>query len=244
MIQQTRAIVLRTVKYGETSVICTLFTEVFGVQAYLVQGVRSSKSRGNKAGILQPTSLLDIIAYQKPNTNLQRLKEFHPSFIYNTVREDVVKNSIALFSVELLLRLLPEHAIMDDLFHFAYNYFCTLDKTPTNKAANFPCFFAIHCSRVLGYEVSGSYNEHTPYLNMHEGSFSAIPSQQASTLSDAEVLLLDKLLKCYTLEEVGSISMNAEQRFKILDWYIEYLQQHTQHMGNIRSLSVLRVLLH
>lgn len=244
MIQQTKAIVLRTVKYGETSVICTLFTEVFGVQTYLVQGVRSSKARGNKAGMLQPTSLLDVIAYQKPNTNLQRLKEFHPAYIYNNVREDIVKNSVALFSVELLLRLLPEHALMEDLFNFAYEYFCALDKTATNKVANYPCFFAIHCSRVLGYEISGDYSERTPYLNMHDGSFSSLPSQQASTLTDTEIQLLNRLLKCYTREDVAHIVMNAEQRFKILDWYIEYLQEHTQHMGNIRSLSVLRVLLH
>ena len=42
MIHQTKGIVLRTIKYGETSVVVNIFTELFGIQSYLVNGVRSS----------------------------------------------------------------------------------------------------------------------------------------------------------------------------------------------------------
>ena len=40
MIYSTKGIVLRTVKYGETSVIAAIFTEMFGIQSYIVNGVR------------------------------------------------------------------------------------------------------------------------------------------------------------------------------------------------------------
>lgn len=42
MIYSTKGIVLRTIKYGETSVIASIFTESFGVQSYIVNGVRTS----------------------------------------------------------------------------------------------------------------------------------------------------------------------------------------------------------
>ena len=42
---KTKGIVLRTVKYGDTSLVVTIFTELFGVQTYLVNGVRSSKNK-------------------------------------------------------------------------------------------------------------------------------------------------------------------------------------------------------
>src|SRR5471030_912859 len=42
MIYSTKGIVLRTVKYGETSVIAAIFTEVFGIQSYIVNGVRTA----------------------------------------------------------------------------------------------------------------------------------------------------------------------------------------------------------
>ena len=39
-LHKTKGIVLRTVKYGETSIIVTIFTELFGIQSYLVNGVQ------------------------------------------------------------------------------------------------------------------------------------------------------------------------------------------------------------
>ena len=46
MVHKTKGIVLRTVKYGETSVIVTILTELFGLQSYLVNGVRTSSGKG------------------------------------------------------------------------------------------------------------------------------------------------------------------------------------------------------
>ena len=37
MITTTQGIVLRSIKYGETSLVCTVFTRLYGVQTYLVQ---------------------------------------------------------------------------------------------------------------------------------------------------------------------------------------------------------------
>lgn len=52
MISKTKGIVLRSVKYGETSLIVTIFTELFGLQSYLVNGVRqASKKRRCKSHI-------------------------------------------------------------------------------------------------------------------------------------------------------------------------------------------------
>jgi DNA repair protein RecO (recombination protein O) len=36
MTHKTKGIILRTVKYGETSLVVTAFTELFGIQAYMV----------------------------------------------------------------------------------------------------------------------------------------------------------------------------------------------------------------
>src|SRR5438309_1134928 len=40
MIQKTKGIVLRSIKYGETSLIVSVLTELFGLQSYLVKGFR------------------------------------------------------------------------------------------------------------------------------------------------------------------------------------------------------------
>ncbi len=244
MLHKTNGIVLRPVKYGETSLVVTLFTELYGVQTYMVQGVRSAKSRQNRAAFFQPGTLLELVVYHQPQKTMQRIREFQAAHIYNGLKEDVVKNSIVLFSVELLLRLLPELGPLPALFTIAYEYFIALDKMPLHDVANFPLFFIMECSRELGYPLKGSYSASAPYLNMHEGGFTDHAPGEMSGINDEDARALSALLQASSTDALKQVEMNAGQRLRLIDWYVAYLQQHTQHMGNIRSLSVLRAILH
>jgi len=244
MLQQTGGIVLRSIKYGDTSLVSTIFTSVYGVQAYMVRGVRTAKVRSNRAMLLQPATLLDMLTDTRPQRSLQNIREFQPAYIYRSVQEEIVKNSVALFTVELLLRLLPEAAPMPELYDFTYDYFVHLDSMPVQEVANFPLYFIIKCSHLLGYDIKGSYSAETPYLNLQEGSYTEQPDalQQAPPDEDAKVLAV--LLGTDDYDTLKSIEMNAAMRYRLLDWYMEYLHLHTQHLGNIRSLAVLRTILH
>lgn len=244
MLQNTRGIVLRAVKYGETSLITSIFTEKHGVQSYMVQGVRSSKSKSNKAALLQPATLLELVVYQKPQANLQRLKEYQYAHIYIHMQEDIVRNSIALFSVELLLRLLPEHAQQPELFEFSFDYFKKLDALDIASVANFPIYFIIQCGHILGYEITGDYSERTPHANLQDGAFTEHLPPMGPHLQDDEARMLSALLHIKELGELKQIVLNATMRYRLMDWYIAFLHQHTQHLGNIRSLAVLQAVLH
>lgn len=243
MLGHTKGIVLRSIKYGETSLICNIFTEVFGMQSYLIKGVRSTRSKTHKAALLQPASALDLIVYNNPNKSLQLIKEMQPAFIYTSLQEDVVKNSIALYSVEVLLRLLPEHAIMPELFHFVYEYLCSLDKAATRSIANFPIYYIIQCSRFLGYEIRGSYSKDTPYLNLTEGAYMRDISP-GRLIEEADGIALSKLMGTKDIKQLEQVTLSAEQRYRLQEWFIEFLKVHSQHMGDIRSLAVLQQVLH
>jgi len=76
-LHKTKGIVFRTVKYGETSIVVTIFTELFGVQSYLVNGVRTSSRKGSgKANLFQPAAILDLVVYHNELKQLNRIKEF------------------------------------------------------------------------------------------------------------------------------------------------------------------------
>ena len=76
MTHKTKGIVLRSVKYGETSVVVTIYTELFGIQSYMVKGVRkSSKTSSGKAIYFQPSAILDMVVYHNPLKNLNFIKE-------------------------------------------------------------------------------------------------------------------------------------------------------------------------
>ena len=86
MTHKTKGVVLRTVKYGETSVIASVYTELFGVQSYIVKGVRQAtkKSQG-KSNYFQPGALLNMVVYHNELKNLQFIKEYEWSYLYNEV---------------------------------------------------------------------------------------------------------------------------------------------------------------
>src|SRR6478672_6945616 len=118
MTHKTRGLVLRAVKYGETSLVVTAFTELFGTQTYMVNGARTAKKTGIKSSLLQPASLLDMEVYHQEQKHMHRIKECSWSYLYKNIFTDVVKNSIALYMVELLTKCLKQPEQNTDLFYF------------------------------------------------------------------------------------------------------------------------------
>src|SRR5580765_8062709 len=116
-LHKTKGIVLRAVKYGETSLIVTIFTELFGVQSYLVNGVRTSSKKGSgKASLFQPSAIFDLVVYHNDLKQLQRIKEFRWDYLYQHVLSDIRKNAIATYMVELLTKCLKQPEGHPDLF--------------------------------------------------------------------------------------------------------------------------------
>lgn len=117
MVHKTKGIILRSVKFGETSVIVTILTELFGLQSYLVNGVRTSSLKGSsKIALFQPSAMLDLIIYHQESKNLQRLKEYSWNHLYQNIFSDVVTNAIALFMIELLQKCLKQPEPNPELF--------------------------------------------------------------------------------------------------------------------------------
>jgi len=244
MLENTRGIVLRTIKYGDTSVITSIFTERYGVQSYILKGVRSSRSRQNRTGLLQPGSLLDLTVYRSPLRKLEMISDFQPAYTSKTFTENMLKNSILLFSIEILLRLLPESAIVPDLFQFSYSYFIALDQNQIPDIANYPLFFILKCSRLLGYEINGRYSQETSYLNIADGGYSSNHPDSATAITPDDAFCLDKVIEINDLERVNEIKIQPSARHRLLAWLIEFLQRHTHHMGKINSFEILTAILH
>lgn len=144
-LHKTKGMVFRTVKYGETSLIVTVYTELFGVQSYLVNGVRASTKKGpGRANLFQPAAILDLIVYHNDLKHLQRIREFKWGYLYRHIFFDVIKNAVALFMVELLQKCLKQPEPNADLFYFIEDAFIHLDEAEGPVLANFPLFFTLH----------------------------------------------------------------------------------------------------
>jgi len=243
-LHKTKGIVLRTVKYGETSVIVTIFTELFGVQSYLVNGVRTSTKKGTgKANLFQPTAILDLVVYHNELKQLNRVKEFKWAAIYQNILSDVRKNAVALFMVELLTKCLKQPEGNPELFLFAEDCFLHLDTCSDAVMANLPLFFALHLPFHFGFRITDNYNEKNVYLDLQEGEFVPEQPRHPHFLEEKQAAITSQLLKIMQPEELQDIKLNHDFRRNLLYVYETYYALHIQDFGTMKSLPVLREIL-
>jgi len=243
-LHKTKGIVLRTVKYGETSLIVTIFTELFGIQSYLVNGVRTSTKKGSgRANLFQPAAILDLIIYHNELRNLQRIKEFRWGNLYQHIFSDIKKNAVALFIVELLTKCLKQPETNEDLFHFVEDVFLNLDKCSEAVTANLPLFFALHLAVFFGFRMNDEYSEKNSFLDLQEGTFIAQRPDHPHFLEDKQAAVTSQLLKVMHPEELEEMKLNHDFRRNLLYAYERYYSFHIQDFTPMKTLPVLKEIL-
>ncbi|MFM8912771.1 MAG: DNA repair protein RecO [Flammeovirgaceae bacterium] len=218
MLHKTRGIVFRFTRYGETSVIVSIFTAQFGLQSYIVNGARSKSSK-SKMALFQPLTLLEMVVYHKENASIMRMKEvrcYHP---YQTLNTDFKKSTIALFLTEVLNKSVKEQTHASELSLFLSDAFIALDKMQKG-VENFHLVFLIHLSRHLGFGVYQSKEMLTPF-----------------DADQAEQKLLEELLRA---DFDTTLVMNQTQRRKLLDVLLRFYTSHIDTFGEMKSLAVVR----
>jgi len=153
MITKTRGIVLNYIKYGDTSIICKIYTEQFGLQSYIINGIRKSKSKN--IGLFQPLNILDLVVYHKKTSGLQRIKESKLDYAYKTLHLDMKKISVCFFLSEFLTKISQNDDNQKDNFDFMKDSLIVFDRLEINYS-NFHIQFLIKLSKYLGIDIGNS----------------------------------------------------------------------------------------
>ena len=218
MIFKTRGIVFRLTRFGETSIIVTIFTEQFGLQSYIVNGVRS-KSAKNKIALYQPLTLLNLVVYHREHANIERIKETSCLHPYRTLTADVRKSTLAMFINELLNKCVKDESHGGEIFQFLFKSLVALDNLQAGYE-NFHLIFMLKLARYLGFGVFNS-NE-----------------VLGGRVADAET---EKLLTGLLHADYDTIlKMDNSHRRKLLELLLKFYAEHMEHLGEIKSVQVLR----
>ena len=124
---KAQGIVLHTIKYGDTSMVAYVLTDVHGRRNYMVQGVKSVKGKGNKASMLQPMFPLEFEGISTSHSQMDRMKDIRMAYPLGSLPFDVRKSTIALFMAEVLYKLIKEVEPNSPLFDFVINSVVALD---------------------------------------------------------------------------------------------------------------------
>lgn len=244
---KTRGIVLRTVKYGDTSLVVTVFTRLFGVQAYLVNGVRTDKKTGSKAIMLQPGAILDMEVYHHPQKSMQRIRECSWAFLYDHMYSDVIKHSISLYMLELIYKTLRQPEENPDLFDFCEDALMQLDKSLPAVTANFTLYFSLHLAHFFGLRIreeETTGNEQTPiYLDLLNGHFTTEHPVHPHMMEGEPAAITAELLRVMQPAELEGIKLNRQMRRQLLQKYQEFYTLHIPEFGQMKTLRILQEVL-
>jgi DNA repair protein RecO (recombination protein O) len=218
MLHKTRGIVFRFTKYGDSSIIVTIFTELFGLQTYIVNGVRSKSAKG-KIALFQPLTLLDMVVYYKENANIKRIKELRCFHQYQSLQTDIRKSSIAMFINEVLNKTVREEAHAHEQFEFLQESLIALDQQEKGFE-NFHLIFLVKLSRFLGF---GAHQVN----DISQGIFTQPEEEE----------LIKKLIAA---DYDSALTLTQAQRRLMLEILLRYYTAHIDSLGEIRSVQVLK----
>jgi DNA repair protein RecO (recombination protein O) len=240
MLHKTRGIVLKTTDYGESSVIVQIFTEKFGLQSYIINGVKKAKAKISR-NMLQPLHLLDMVVYHKSAGNVQRVSELKNAPVLQTIPYDVIKSSIAIFLNEVLYKAVKQQSADENLFDFVFSAVEWLDHQTTNLA-NFHLLFLMQLTRYLGFYPDRYQANEADYFDMKNGTFSKYKPDTVLYLSPPHTQNFSYLLQS-NFENIGAINFTNDERRYLIAKLLEYYALHIEGFGYIRSHEVLEEVL-
>jgi DNA repair protein RecO (recombination protein O) len=222
MLYKTRGVALSFIKYRETSIIARIFTEAFGLQSYIVNGVRSRNAK-IKMALFQPLTLLELVVYHNKKKEINRISEIKCSVTFHSIPFNIKKMTIALFITELLGQTVREEEEQNMLFNFINDSIIGLDLME-REYENFHLKFMLYFSHYLGIRpVSAEMILHETGHNEsdHPGM----------------IKLLDRLMES---DYSKYIQLSKKDRLELLTILIHYYQMHFDSIRELKSVQVLK----
>ena len=244
VLHHTKGIVLKTVKYGETSMVVSIFTELFGLQQYMVNGVRSSKRNLYfSSSQFQSGNILDLVVYQNEKQTLQRIKECRYATQMHESQSNITKNAVLLYMMELLQLCLKQPDSNPPLFYFLEDVLSGLNQSTDAEAANLPLFFTIHLSHFFGFRLMDNFSVTSDCLDLREGQFVSTAPMHQMIVQMPLSEKIAQLLRVMQISELSEIKLNKIQRNQILDDLLQFYALHIHPFGQLRSLAVIRTVM-
>lgn len=230
----TKAIVLSSLKYGDTSLIVRAFTESDGVKSYLLKGVLSSKKGKLKPAYFLPLMQLELVANHKNKGTLESIREVKVSLPYQSLHTDVLKNSVVLFLAEMLGNSLQEQDQDQSLFNYLEYALHWLDVS--DLSPNFHILFLLNLTKYLGFYPDTTFSN-APFFDLQEGSFCKSPS--LNPLIQSDMLENFKKFLGTNFDALSAIQLTKSNRRELLKMVIQYYRLHVHGFREPKSLAVL-----
>jgi len=229
-------IVLRTLRYNDTSVIVDMFTDVYGYMSFLVRQSKARR-RNTASAFWQPLSMLEFQADIRSSSALPRPSDVRFYLKYTNVPLSPVKTSIFLFIAEFLSVSLREEKKNIPLYTYIESSLQWFDEARFPTAiANFHLVFLMHMCRFIG--IYPNFENPSVYFDLISGTYQSFQPVHPHFLKDSEALILPLLFRMnYYTSHLFKLS--SGQRHRIIEVLNDFYSIHLPNFPKLRSLEVL-----
>lgn len=240
MIQTTRAVVLRAIRHVDKSTVLRAYTELFGLRSYMVR--TGTKGDGRRAA-LQPLTRVELVVPESVDHGMRTVRDIRIERPYVGVQRDAIRGMLLLFTQEVLNRTLREESPDGPLFRFVQGMLEEMDTG--SDPVHYPLLLLIGLMGQLGFSPEPpGVGEHG--FDLREGCFFRGEAPHELCMGPASSALFTRMLA----EHGTNWSANptppstAMDRRRLLDDLALYFRLHVEGFGELRSLEVIRTILH
>lgn len=234
MLVETKAIVLHSIKYNDSSLIAHCYTETLGIQSFMLKGILSAKKGKIRKAHFQPLTLLNLQFQHKNKGRLNFIKELRVEQPYQTIYTSIEKNTIALFLSEILYKSLREEEANPLLFEYLENAVLWLDSHDTT--ANFHLLFLLKLTQFLGFYPNAQKSQ-GEYFNLEDGCFT-LEQPLAHHIAGNTTMHLKQLLGMnFATDNLPKLNQTA--RRELLNALVQYFELHLHGFSKPKSLEIL-----
>ena len=233
MITKTRGIVLRSVRFGESSLIVDVLTKSSGRVSFMVHIPKTSKGKIKKQ-YFQPMTLLDF----RQRSNLQRIKDVRVSLPYSSIPIDPAKSCISLFLSEFIYYATRNEQENPTLFTYISTSLEWLDNA-YEDFANFHLVFMMRLGKFLGFHPF--LEDFTPgcFFDLRNGCFTLSMPLHTDFLNAADAGHLYNLMRM-NFDTMKLFKLSHDDRNRITEIVLRYYKLHLPNMPELQSFDILR----
>lgn len=237
MITKTRGIVLRSVRFGESSLIVDVLTKSSGRVSFMVHIPKTSKGKIKKQ-YFQPMTLLDFEYDFRQRSNLQRIKDVRVSLPYSSIPIDPAKSCISLFLSEFIYYATRNEQENPTLFTYISTSLEWLDNA-YEDFANFHLVFMMRLGKFLGFHPF--LEDFTPgcFFDLRNGCFTLSMPLHTDFLNAADAGHLYNLMRM-NFDTMKLFKFSHDDRNRITEIVLRYYKLHLPNMPELQSFDILR----
>ena len=239
MLTKTQAIVLHSLKYGESRLIVDMFTRAFGRQSFIVSIPKTSKSKMKKQ-FFQPLTLLEIETDNRPKLQLQKLNDVRLLTPFTSIPFEPDKLAISLFVAEFLYYALRSEQRNELLYDYLEYSIMWLDGQQSNFA-NFHLVFLLRLTRFLGFYPNLDDYKEGDYFDLRESEFMRNPPVHRDFLHPEEAQKVQLMMRM-DFPTMHLFRMSHDDRNRLLELSIKYYRLHLPDFPEMKSIEVLQAL--